>query len=47
MQHVVDALDRSIGNLGFEALALSYQLEESKEGVNAFKEKRLPNFKGC
>lgn len=36
---------RGIGNLGFEALALSYQLEESKESVNAFKEKRKPDFR--
>ncbi|SRR5690606_8826107 len=36
---------RGIGNLGFEALALYYQTEESKEGVNAFLEKRKPDFR--
>ena len=37
---------RGIGNLGFEAVALYYQTEESKEGVRAFLEKRKPNFRG-
>lgn len=36
---------RGIGNLGFEALALYYQTEESAEGVNAFLEKRKPDFR--
>jgi 2-ketocyclohexanecarboxyl-CoA hydrolase len=36
---------RGIGNLGFEALALFYQTEESKEGVNAFLQKRKPDFR--
>ncbi len=36
---------RGIGNLGFEALALFYETEESKEGVAAFKEKRKPDFR--
>ncbi|WP_326533395.1 enoyl-CoA hydratase-related protein [Pseudorhodoferax sp.] len=36
---------KGIGNLGFEALALYYQTEESKEGVRAFNEKRKPDFR--
>ncbi|HZT89776.1 MAG TPA: enoyl-CoA hydratase-related protein [Stellaceae bacterium] len=36
---------RAIGALGFEALALYYQSEESKEGTRAFMEKRPPNFR--
>ena len=36
---------RSIGQLGFEALALFYGTDESKEGVNAFLEKREPDFR--
>jgi 2-ketocyclohexanecarboxyl-CoA hydrolase len=36
---------RGIGALGFEALALFYNTEESKEGVNAFLEKRKPDFR--
>lgn len=36
---------KGIGSLGFEALALFYNTEESKEGVNAFLEKRKPDFR--
>ncbi len=36
---------RGIGNLGFEALAMFYQTAESKEGVQAFLEKRKPDFR--
>jgi len=36
---------RAIGALGFEALALFYETEESKEGVAAFREKRRPEFR--
>lgn len=36
---------RAIGQLGFEALALFYGTEESREGVNAFNEKRSPDFR--
>ncbi|MDP3139256.1 MAG: enoyl-CoA hydratase-related protein [Burkholderiaceae bacterium] len=36
---------RGIGNLGMQALALFYQTEESREGVNAFNEKRKPDFR--
>jgi len=36
---------RAIGGLGFEALALFYDTEESKEGVAAFREKRKPEFR--
>ena len=36
---------RGIGALGFQALALYYQSEESKEGVRAFNEKRKPQFR--
>jgi 2-ketocyclohexanecarboxyl-CoA hydrolase len=36
---------RAIGSLGFEALALFYQTPESKEGVEAFLQKRKPNFR--
>ena len=35
---------RGIGNAGLEALALFYQTPESKEGSNAFREKRKPDF---
>ena len=37
---------RGIGALGFQALALYYHTEESKEGAAAFREKRKPNFRG-
>ena len=36
---------RGIGSLGFQALNLYYQTEESKEGVQAFLEKRKPEFR--
>jgi 2-ketocyclohexanecarboxyl-CoA hydrolase len=36
---------RGIGAGGFEALALYYQTAEAKEGVNAFLEKRKPDFR--
>jgi 2-ketocyclohexanecarboxyl-CoA hydrolase len=36
---------RGIGALGFEALALYYGTEESKEGGKAFREKRTPKFR--
>ncbi len=36
---------RGIGSLGFQALSLYYQTDESKEGVKAFLEKRKPNFR--
>ena len=36
---------RGIGALGFEALALFYGTEESKEGGRAFREKRPPKFR--
>ena len=36
---------RGIGALGMQALALYYQTEESKEGANAFREKRKPDFR--
>jgi 2-ketocyclohexanecarboxyl-CoA hydrolase len=36
---------RGIGSLGFEALALFYGTEESKEGGRAFREKRPPKFR--
>jgi 2-ketocyclohexanecarboxyl-CoA hydrolase len=36
---------RGIGALGFEALALYYRTEESKEGGKAFREKRKPKFR--
>jgi 2-ketocyclohexanecarboxyl-CoA hydrolase len=37
---------KGIGALGFEALALFYGTEESKEGAAAFREKRAPDFRG-
>jgi 2-ketocyclohexanecarboxyl-CoA hydrolase len=36
---------RGIGALGFQALALYYNTEESKEGAAAFREKRKPDFR--
>ena len=36
---------RGIGNLGLQALKLFYATDESKEGVNAFLEKRKPEFR--
>jgi len=36
---------RGIGALGFQALALYYQTEESKEGASAFREKRKADFR--
>jgi 2-ketocyclohexanecarboxyl-CoA hydrolase len=36
---------RAIGSLGFEAVALYYGTEESKEGGRAFREKRPPKFR--
>jgi 2-ketocyclohexanecarboxyl-CoA hydrolase len=36
---------RGISALGFEALALFYGTEESKEGGRAFREKRAPKFR--
>ena len=37
---------RGISGLGMQALSLFYDTDESKEGVNAFLEKRKPNFRG-
>lgn len=37
---------RGIAALGFEATSLYYLTEESKEGGNAFREKRKPDFQG-
>jgi 2-ketocyclohexanecarboxyl-CoA hydrolase len=36
---------RGISAMGMQALSLFYQTEESREGVNAFLEKRTPNFR--
>lgn len=36
---------RGIAQMGFQALALYYGTEESKEGGNAFREKRKPRFR--
>lgn len=38
---------RGIGGLGFAALALYYDSEESKEGVAALAAKRTPDFRGA
>jgi 2-ketocyclohexanecarboxyl-CoA hydrolase len=36
---------RGIGHLGMQALSLFYDTAESREGVNAFNEKRKPDFR--
>ena len=36
---------KGIGSLGMQTLKLFYESEESKEGVNAFLEKRKPRFR--
>ena len=36
---------RGIGSLGFQALSLYYQTDESKEGVEAFLARRKPEFR--
>ena len=36
---------KGIGGLGMQALALYYNTDESKEGVNALQEKRTPDFR--
>ena len=36
---------RGISGIGMQALSLFYNTDESKEGVNAFLEKRKPNFR--
>lgn len=36
---------RGIGHLGMQALSLFYNTAESREGVNAFNEKRKPDFR--
>lgn len=38
---------RGIGGLGLQALALYYNTDESKEGVNALMSKREPDFRGA
>jgi len=38
---------RGIGGLGFTALAMYYDTNESKEGVAALQEKRTPDFRGA
>lgn len=36
---------RGLGVLGFQSVKAYYETEESKEGVNAFREKRKPDFR--
>lgn len=36
---------RGIGSMGFQALSLYYDTDESKEGGDAFREKRKPDFR--
>ena len=36
---------RGIGNMGMQALNMYYASEESREGVNALKDKRKPEFR--
>ena len=36
---------KGVSSMGMQALALYYDTEESKEGVNAFMEKRQPSFR--
>jgi 2-ketocyclohexanecarboxyl-CoA hydrolase len=36
---------RGIGSMGMQSVAMYYDTEESKEGVNAFLEKRKPEFR--
>ncbi len=36
---------RGISSMGMQALSLYYETEESKEGGNAFREKRAPDFR--
>ena len=36
---------RGIGAMGMQTLKLYYESEESREGVNAFNEKRKPDFR--
>jgi len=36
---------RGIAQMGFQALALYYGTAESKEGGNAFRERRKPRFR--
>jgi 2-ketocyclohexanecarboxyl-CoA hydrolase len=38
---------RGAGLLGFQALALYFGTDESKEGGNALREKRIPDFRGA
>jgi len=37
---------RGIANMGFQTVALYYDTDEAKEGGNAFREKRKPDFAG-